>query len=99
MVVNTTFHVEPSVETEFIDWIRCEYITAAETRAHLHTPLFMRILTPMEGGTGYAVQLQADSKADVDTWLESEQPPLLSEMARKWGKKVMFFTTSMEKVK
>ena len=53
----------------------------------------------MEGGVGYAVQLQAMSKAHVETWIDSEQPRLLSAMARKFGKKVMFFTTVMEKVK
>lgn len=99
MVVNTTFHVEQSVEQEFIDWIRSDYISEAVTKALLHTPLFMRILTPMEGGTGYAVQLQAQSKAHVEEWLEAFQPRLLSAMAQKWGKKVMFFTTVMEKVK
>ncbi|TFU93695.1 DUF4286 family protein [Barnesiella sp. WM24] len=99
MVVNTTFHVEESAEAEFIEWIKTEYIPEAQESVKLHSPLFMRILTPMEGGVGYAVQLQAMSKAHVETWIDSEQPRLLSAMARKFGKKVMFFTTVMEKVK
>ncbi len=98
MIVNTTFHVEQSVEQEFIDWIRTGYIPEANEKGNLHTPLFMRIMTPMEGGTGYAVQLQARDKAEVERWLDEVQPRLLTEMAHKWGKKVMFFTTIMEKV-
>lgn len=99
MVVNTTFHVEPSVEQEFIDWIHSDYMPEAQEKGRLHTPLFMRILTPMEGGVGYAVQMQAQSKAHVNEWIELLQPRLLSDMAKKWGRKVMYFTTLMEKVR
>lgn len=94
--INTTFHVEPSVDCEFRDWIKNHYIPYAIESTGLHSPLFMRIMTPMEGGTGYAVQLQAADNDKVASWLDITQPVKLKEMATKWGEKVMFFTTLME---
>ncbi len=99
MVVNTTFHVESSVEKAFVEWIQTTYLPEAKEKGRLHSPLFMRILVPMEGGVGYAVQHQAASRASVEEWLESFQPGLLSDMSARWGRKVMFFSTIMEEVK
>jgi hypothetical protein len=98
MIINTTFHVSPEAEEAFKTWIHESYIPHAIEQGKLHSPLFMRIMTPMEGGTGYAVQLRAAADNIVEQWLTTHQPIMLQDMTAKWGQGVMYFTTLMEEV-
>lgn len=99
IVANTTFHVESSVEHEWVAWVHATYLAIATSAGVACSPLFLKIMSPVEGGVCYAVQLQAESEATVDGWLNELQPKLLAEMHSRWGEKVLFFTTLMEEVK
>ncbi len=99
ILINTTFHVESDVEKEWVAWVHATYLALATAEGTALSPLFLKIMSQMEGGVGYAVQVQAGSQSDVDMWLGEMQPKLLSEMYGRWGDKVLFFTTLMEEVK
>ncbi len=99
IVVNTTFHVETAIEREWVAWIHATYLAIATSTGVMYSPLFLRIMSPAEGGAAYAVQLQTGSESDAEMWLNNVQPKLLSEMQSHWGDKALFFTTLMEEVK
>lgn len=99
IVVNTTFHVESSIAKEWVAWVHATYLVNAVERCSMSSPLFMKILTQMEGGEGYAVQLQCESDEATERWLNEQQPRLLAEMRSRWGERALFFTTLMEEVR
>lgn len=98
IVVNTTFHVESSIEQEWVAWVHATYLAIALSSGVHCRPLFLKIMSQMEGGAGYAVQVHADSESDADRWLNVVQPKLLAEMHGRWGEKALFFTTLMQEV-
>ena len=99
IVVSTTFHVESSIAKEWVAWVHATYLVNAVERCSMSSPLFMKILTQMEGGEGYAVQLQCESDEAAERWLNEQQPRLLAEMRSRWGERALFFTTLMEEVR
>ncbi|MCM1505202.1 MAG: DUF4286 family protein [Muribaculum sp.] len=99
IVVNTTFHVETAVEREWVAWIHATYLAMAVATGVMYSPLFMRIRSHVEGGTAYALQMQAESESDAERWLDDIQPKLLTEMYSHWGERVLYFTTIMDEVK
>lgn len=99
IVANTTFHVESSIEREWVAWVHATYLAIAQSSGVHCRLLFLKIMSQMEGGVGYAVQVHVDSESDIDKWLNEVQPKLLAEMHGCWGEKALFFTTLMQEVK
>ena len=46
----------------------------------------------------YALQIQCDGMPEASDWLDKLQPVLLDEISRRWGQRVLHFTTMMEEV-
>lgn len=98
ILVNTTFHVESGLESEWIDWAHGVYIATAVSAGYRH-PLLMRIFSREDnGGTTYALQIQCDGPREAADWLDRLQPGLLDEIAGRWQQRVLHFTTMMEEV-
>lgn len=97
MIVNTTFYIDTIVKCEFINWVRTYYLASAIPGKCKHH-LFMRILTPMEEGESYAVQLQWDDPVEGDEWMENRQAPLLADLTSRFGEKALYFVTKMEEM-
>lgn len=98
-LVNTTFIVEPEITGEWISWLGSHYIAAAMSDPVCAvSPLLCRILAPMEGGEGYALQMIINRPDMAAYFTEKLQPRLLETMAERFGTRAMGFTTLMEVV-
>ena len=98
ILINTTFHVAHGLEDQWTAWAYDVYIRTALSAGY-QLPLLMRIISEEEnGGTTYALQIQAVGHSEATDWLDKLQPGLLSEIGRRWGENVLHFTTMMEEV-
>lgn len=96
-LLNTTFHVHTSVNDLFLEWVKTVYIPTAMNSGHFSNPLFTRIMTQVDPeATSYAVQLQALSHKDAETWHDSEAAQLKESLAKRVGELVLHFSTYME---
>lgn len=95
IILNTTFYIHPSIESEFLLWIKKEYVPAALV-ARLEEPQLAVILTEVgEDVTGYAFQLKASCKQEAEAWHDGEGASLRDRFIGRYGQKAIFFSTYM----
>lgn len=99
IIINTTFHVHHSVEADFLQWLRSEYVVSATGDGGLVRPVLSRVMAETDpGSTGYALQMQAESMEEASGWYDGKASVLRVRMWDRWGERVLFFTTYLEVV-
>ncbi|MDE6809338.1 MAG: DUF4286 family protein [Muribaculaceae bacterium] len=98
-ILNTSFHMEASIAQAFIEWTKNDYIKAALEQSHFSNPVIARIMTETEPGVvGYAVHLETDNLAAASRWHDAEASELKGVLSRRFGQRIVFFSTFMEVV-
>ncbi len=97
MIYNITFGVDNLVCTEFIQWLRDEFIpvSLAENEYFAGAEL-MKVVNDDHEVTSLALHLRADSVNDLNVWYEDCGSRLFDYIQRKWAGRVVFFTTTLE---
>jgi hypothetical protein len=99
IIYNITIQIDVSIETEWLSWLKKEYITAI-----LNTGCFTaaNILQILETGDAehftYAIQFHADSKALYNLYIEKYANSMLQKSFGKWGDQFVSFSTVMQVV-
>lgn len=94
VLLNTTFHVHVTVQKAFVEWLRQEYQSAALATGFLTEPQLARVMGGDDpDGISFAYQLKAPTLGEAKRWHDAEAATLRNEMAKRWGQKVLFFTT------
>lgn len=97
ILLNTTFHVHPSVDVAFHQWLREVYLPTAHRAGVSIEPLVSRILGESEdGGVNYAVQFKTESLDVARRWHDTEAQAMKEKLFRQYGERVLHFTTYME---
>lgn len=98
-LLNTSFHMDPSVAEEFEGWVKNSYIPTALKSPYLADAVFTRLLTEIdESAVGYAVHFRTTSLDDARKWHDSEAAQIKDEFFRTHNGKIVFFTTFMEEL-
>lgn len=98
-ILNTSFHMEASIASAFIEWAKKDYIRAALECEHFSNPVIARIMTETEPGVvGYAVHLETDHLENASRWHDAEASELKGILTRRFGQRIVFFSTFMEVV-
>lgn len=96
-ILNTSFHMESAVAPSFIEWAKNDYIKVALECEHFSNPLIARIMTETEPGVvGYAVHLETDYLDAATRWHDAEASELKGILSRRFGQRIVFFSTFME---
>ncbi len=97
ILFNTTFHIHTSIDKDFTQWIRENYIPAAKSAGIFTDIEFVHILIPNDpDAKSYAVQMKAPSKAEAEKWHDNDGSRLKSILTSRYGERFLFFTTYME---
>lgn len=97
IIINTTFHVERSIENNFCKWVRDEYVPSALASGILSEPGFSRILIEVqEDCSSFAVSFKTESIEDAVTWHDGHGAALRQSLHAKFGEKALFFSTYMD---
>lgn len=98
ILYNTSFHIESSIEQEFIEWLRTDAVEA-HREFGMSEPLLARLLTSVaEGCSSFALHVYADGNETVRRWELEGRPRLISAMNKRWGERALAFSTAMEVV-
>ena len=79
---NTTFQVDVAIASDFIDFLRDEYIKVACSGCGFVQPLLTKVMAAQDAGTGepstsYALQMRAPSRRILDDFMTGTCPELL----------------------
>ncbi|MDE5969563.1 MAG: DUF4286 family protein [Muribaculaceae bacterium] len=98
-ILNTSFHMEASITDAFLEWVKNDYIKVALSCSCFTNPIVARILTETEPGVvGYAVHLETDDLEAATDWHDREASGLKAVLSRRFGQRIVFFSTFMEVV-
>ena len=99
IIYNTTYHVDLTVEDNFVIWIKEVFIPSVLKQEVLKNPRFHKILSHVEPGqTNYALQWEVDSPATLHKWHMEHASFPATELAKIFDDKVLSFDTLMRVV-
>lgn len=97
IIYNTTFHVNDEVEKMFLDFIRLQYVPLAIADGIMKQPVLSRVMgSAHDGGTSYALQMQAESVKELQKWCLTTGKTLSTRITTHFGSSVVGFTTMMD---
>lgn len=97
IIYNTTFHVSDEVERMFLDYIRLQYVPMATADGTMNNPILSRVMgSAHDGGTSYALQMQAESVKELQQWCLTTGKMLSQRIATHFGSSVVGFNTMMD---
>ncbi len=97
LLLNTTFVIHTSIETDFLQWVRTVYIPSAKASGIFGQPTIARVLTRLEPDTeSIAVQMPATDKEGAERWHDETAALLKDDLTARWPNLALHFTTYME---
>ena len=98
ILFNTTFHLDATIQPEFLTWLKLEFIPTAISSG-LDKPLLCRIVDNIEPGcAAFALQFFVTSMSEVDKWRAGRLCELIAAMSTRWKDCALAFSTPMEVV-
>jgi len=98
IIVNTTFYVHESIGCQFLQWVKHIYIPSALSESLTAPSVAKLLMEPQEGMSGYAVQFMSEDIKPAQTWHDEKAAALRGMLSEKYGEKILFFTTYMERL-
>lgn len=104
ILINTTFAVEREILDGFLAWIAGDFRAEARASVGGRTFLLTRVLSqdgpdaaPADADElTYACQFRVATREQAMEWMVYFSQLMLRESARRWGSKLLQFTTMME---
>ncbi|HET9571183.1 MAG TPA: DUF4286 family protein [Bacteroidales bacterium] len=99
LIVNTTYQVSEDCQSDWILWVKNEYIPEV-TKTNLMThPRFFRLMVENEpGNASYALQFEVKDLDTLEYWFQQYGTNMQQVMSNRFQEKVLGFTTMMETV-
>lgn len=98
ILYNTTFCIDNRLSDEFLEFLKLQYIPAAESSG-LHAALVLA----MRGGNDddnytstVALQMRAPSEGALEQFHTSQLPEIYSMITRRWGNGVAMFESTLD---
>ncbi|MDL2255387.1 DUF4286 family protein [Parabacteroides sp. OttesenSCG-928-G06] len=99
IVYNTTFHIDHDILEDCLLFLKKIYIPQASESGFLRTPCLRRIIqAEKEGGESYSVQFHVKNVETLQYWLENEGNRLHQALIKRFGSKVVGFTTLLDEI-
>lgn len=99
LIVNTTYHVSEEIQTDWIFWVKNEYIPeVTKTNLMTHARFFRLLIEDEPGNVSYALQFEVKDLDTLENWFQKYGTEMQSTMSNRFQEKVMGFTTMMETV-
>jgi len=99
IVYNITMRVDPSIESEWLEWQKKEHIPEVmDTHLFTEHKLYKLLEQDEQEGKTYVVQYFCSTAAHLDEYLNKYATALREKAFSKWGNKFIAFRTTMELV-
>ena len=99
IIYNVTIKVEESIASAWLDWLLNELIPEMMSTGCFSSHKVVRLLEVDETeGPTYAIQYNADSKADYNRYIQLHAPGMRQKSFDKWGNSFIAFRSVMQVV-
>ena len=99
IIYNTTFNVPENLQTEFLDFMRNEYIPQVIQSDILKEPRLSRIFgREDDDGYSFALEFKADNIQDLEEWNKKEGKKLYFKVLTKFRQNILGFATLMQPI-
>lgn len=100
LIYNTSFHVDGEDHlSEFLQYMRDEYLPTALSGGYLRNPRFVRLLTNIgDGLLGYSLMMETDGVATLKSYKKEIEPDLDQKFVAKFGDRILRFSTTMTEI-
>jgi hypothetical protein len=98
-IYNVTINIDDSIHEEFLIWIETHIPKVLATGKFTAARLVQVLVEEEMGGTTYAVQYTAKSKADLDAYYAEDATALREEGMKKFADKMLGFRTELKVIK
>ena len=97
IVYNVTTKVDNSIQDDWLNWLKEEYIPAMIGTGCFSKAIILEILEiDKSDGATYALQYHADSKALYNRYIEKYSREMAEKAHHKWGDRLLTFPTVMQ---
>jgi hypothetical protein len=99
IIYNTTFHIEESIQNDFVEYILQVLIPQATGTGLLVSPRFSRIYGEHEDkGFSYALEFTTDTLDKLEQWNKTESTAVTTPLIEKFEEKIVGFSTVMQTI-
>jgi len=98
-IYNVTINIDESIHEEFLIWIETHIPDVLATGKFTEARLVQVLVEEEMGGTTYAVQYTAKSKAHLEAYYEEDATRLREDAMKKFADKMLGFRTELKIVK
>ncbi|HUC81580.1 MAG TPA: DUF4286 family protein [Flavisolibacter sp.] len=99
IIYNVTIKVEESIASAWLNWLLNEHIPEVMSTGCFSSHKVVRLLEVDETeGPTYAIQYNADSKADYNRYIQLHAPGMRQKSFDKWGNSFIAFRSVMQVV-
>ncbi|MCM1520859.1 MAG: DUF4286 family protein [Lachnoclostridium sp.] len=102
IILNTTFHAEKQLASDFTAWLRDRLVTAIKEHGVFEIQSVSRLLLEVdEGLVSYAVRVAApglSAEEALEAWNGGHPAEAIAEIMRRHNGRVVYFTTPMEDI-
>ena len=99
ILFNTTFNLDTSVETEWVNWAKDVYFTNALDSGFVVRHHLMRLRYEEEGnGSTYSLQLFFEKESHLEKFLEECEQKAMDDLAKRFGTGAVYFQTMLDVV-
>ncbi len=96
IVYNVTLSLEPSIEQEWLKWMKEVHIPEVMNTGCFKEKRFTKVLNHPDDGINYSVQYLCEEQANLDEYQTKYAPALQKETESKFGGKYIAFRTLLE---
>ncbi len=96
ILLNTTFYIHPSIENDFLSWMKTVYVPSALLAGLSDPELCLLLVEAGEDVSGYALHLRAGDLSEAEAWHDGAGGDVRSGFMSRYGEKALSFSTYME---
>ena len=96
IIYNITTNVSWAVHDNWLPWLQQQYIPQVlQTGCFIHSQILRLLDTDDEEGPTYAIQFQASSQEDYQTFRDQHHHSFEQQVLEKWGDHIISFESLM----
>ena len=100
VIYNVTIKVDAAIADAWLEWLLKEHIPDVMRTGCFTSNKVVRLLEVDDSeGPTYAIQYNAESKADYNRYIEMHAPAMRQKSFDKWGHRFIAFRSVMQEVK
>lgn len=96
---NITVHVEPSIEQQWLKWMKEVHIPAYLATKQCNEVKIYRVISDQDlGGVSYATQLFCASEENYQTFIKEHADALNQSVRQQFGESLLSFSTQLKEI-